>query len=437
MPPSDTPDSIKHDSVERCLLAITKDVRFVQQCTELLHRILGPSASRSALIVAEYLSSILYLIFTTKTTSLTQGRLQSSVSTPGMDACRMQFILEDSPEKVSLWPRLPLKLRNSSLTTAVLLSTTFLYAIRWLSEQILHDRDFPKNFNKFTGTQRRNVYHFQRQEMIRRGKAANGRIKPIQNVNLKHRTSKRYAQYHVWCDRILLQLCALGRAVVVSFDRALPFMVSDGPHAPAVSATSTNSEESASSDSDEIRRVFVWIFQFHMAFCCIYGGLPTLLRRFFPYRPQRVQLKKEEHQQGEQFSIIPLVGAAILGRLFYQFLFDAVSRRLVRYWASKRFHWWTQQRRRRTADNFMVAGEVHAPPQNGIELIGISPPPERTNCIACYICQQRPLYPSCLICCGHVFCWYCIQQWITDYDAKCPICRASCESQEVMHLYNG
>jgi hypothetical protein len=59
--------------------------------------------------------------------------------------------------------------------------------------------------------------------------------------------------------------------------------------------------------------------------------------------------------------------------------------------------------------------------------------------VGCYICQQkRILYPSCLIHCGHVFCWYCIQQWITQHDTKCPICRTmtTCQSNDVMLLYN-
>jgi Ring finger domain len=59
--------------------------------------------------------------------------------------------------------------------------------------------------------------------------------------------------------------------------------------------------------------------------------------------------------------------------------------------------------------------------------------------VGCYICQQKHiLYPSCLIQCGHVFCWYCIQQWITQHDTKCPICRTmtTCQSNDVMLLYN-
>jgi hypothetical protein len=141
-------------------------------------------------------------------------------------------------------------------------------------------------------------------------------------------------------------------------------------------------------------------------------------------------------------SIMPVVGALVLCRLAYQFLFYAISQPLMRHCVAQLHPLHNHQRHSTTGNTIPVWSGSHALSQNCVEFVGVSPTvrtrvdPPVVQSTACYICQQPPLYPSCSIRCGHVFCWYCIQQWITEHDTKCPICRATCASQDVMYLFN-
>lgn len=36
--------------------------------------------------------------------------------------------------------------------------------------------------------------------------------------------------------------------------------------------------------------------------------------------------------------------------------------------------------------------------------------------------------------CGHVFCWYCIQDWVTE-KPECPLCRVHCEQSDLLAVY--
>jgi hypothetical protein len=166
----------KYESVEHYFLAIAKDVRYVQQCTDLLGHILGPSSARTSRILAEYMSWILYILLTTKSAILRrEGQtLQTATTTPGMEVCQLKYVQESVPlEKTALWSRLSsVLLRNTSLTTVALFSVTLLYGIRFQSERIMQRTLSALSLSpdQYQGQARRNVYLLQRKEMIRRGR---------------------------------------------------------------------------------------------------------------------------------------------------------------------------------------------------------------------------------------------------------------------------
>ena len=55
----------------------------------------------------------------------------------------------------------------------------------------------------------------------------------------------------------------------------------------------------------------------------------------------------------------------------------------------------------------------------------------------CAICRTpERKYPACSVRCGHVFCWYCIYQWVSQTIPECPICRQQCHPNDILPLYN-
>jgi Ring finger domain len=435
----------RNESVEQYLLAASKDRRDVQQCSDLLRQILRPAASaRTSRILAEYISWILYILLTTKTTTLRKegGTVQRATTTPGMEVCQVRYCRESGAlEKTTLWSRLSSTLlRNSSMTIVALFSVTFLYGIRWQSERIMQSEvaGASVNHNQFQGQARRNVFLLQRQEMIRRsrdvvrGAAAMASSTATDGTNVKPPDQSRIG------DRMLPRLGAILRAIVVALDKALSSKVTNGPHDRQVATTNipeATSTVSSTTLEDRLYQVFLWIFQFHVACYCISGNHPTIFHRFVKDRVvtnEAVGRGSEPVQ--ESSSIVPLVGALLLCRLSYQLLFHAISQPLIRYCATLRYS--SLLRWRKTINSVETTRRTPVPAQHTVSLVGRSPQTERASHMACYICQQPPLYPSCLIPCGHVFCWYCIQQWITDHDTSCPICRVPSSSKDVMHLYN-
>jgi Ring finger domain len=447
----------KYESVEHYFLAIAKDVRYVQQCTDLLGHILGPSSARTSRILAEYMSWILYILLTTKSAILRrEGQtLQTATTTPGMEVCQLKYVQESVPlEKTALWSRLSsVLLRNTSLTTVALFSVTLLYGIRFQSERIMQRKLSALSLSpdQYQGQARRDVYLLQRKEMIRRGRdivsgIAEAPSNTTDATNLKKPDGKSNVDENVpnqgsyqaplW-DRMLPRLYAVLRSVVVALDRALLSNVEGGPHDPVAATTMPEAASTVATTTleDRLRQVFLWIFQFHLACYCISGKYPTILHRFV--KQTVVMTRVDDHRpQPTQpsSSVMPMVGAMMLCRLSYQFLFHAISQPLIRYCATQRHSSFLRRRRKGTFQNTITM--TATPAQTGVALVGQSPRTERASHMACYICQQPPLYPSCLIPCGHVFCWYCIQQWITDHDAKCPICRVQCAAKDVMYLYN-
>jgi peroxin-10 len=37
--------------------------------------------------------------------------------------------------------------------------------------------------------------------------------------------------------------------------------------------------------------------------------------------------------------------------------------------------------------------------------------------------------------CGHVFCWKCLQQWVSSR-GECPLCRTACLPQDILALHS-
>lgn len=57
------------------------------------------------------------------------------------------------------------------------------------------------------------------------------------------------------------------------------------------------------------------------------------------------------------------------------------------------------------------------------------------SALECIICLSPPTKPV-VTQCGHVFCWKCLRQWVSQRTyAECPICKSGVEMDKVISLY--
>jgi hypothetical protein len=62
---------------------------------------------------------------------------------------------------------------------------------------------------------------------------------------------------------------------------------------------------------------------------------------------------------------------------------------------------------------------------------------ERKNYIECFICMEAAKTPV-TSGCGHIFCWKCINQWLSDKETHtCPICKNGIDLNKMIRLYDG
>jgi E3 ubiquitin-protein ligase RNF5 len=62
---------------------------------------------------------------------------------------------------------------------------------------------------------------------------------------------------------------------------------------------------------------------------------------------------------------------------------------------------------------------------------------ESKNTLECYICFDVPNKPVTTTC-GHIFCWKCIQSWISSKDKlECPVCKNGITMDGIIPLYTG
>jgi E3 ubiquitin-protein ligase RNF5 len=56
--------------------------------------------------------------------------------------------------------------------------------------------------------------------------------------------------------------------------------------------------------------------------------------------------------------------------------------------------------------------------------------------LECYICLDPPAYPVATPC-GHIFCWKCLQRWISGLsELQCPVCKNGLDMSRVISLYS-
>jgi len=209
--------------------------------------------------------------------------------------------------------------------------------------------------------------------------------------------------------------------------------------------------------------VIRWVLRLNLALFYTNGRYPTLLHRITNMRPYRAT------NPGNPRDDTPRPAYTIVGKML---LLQAVAE-LVRTAAHLSVRAWGAGRRGRLqrlaeggttrlgagGDNGGVALrewiEVRVPSSkrccsnadaddgggggvSGVMVVHDADDERSTRCrpmIQCSICMNDRKHPAALTNCGHVFCWGCVQHWISTVKTECPICRAVARPQDVISLY--
>lgn len=60
--------------------------------------------------------------------------------------------------------------------------------------------------------------------------------------------------------------------------------------------------------------------------------------------------------------------------------------------------------------------------------------PVQDSSMVCHLCSEERKEPTSTLC-GHIFCWYCIHNWLKQR-SECPICRTPTEPSRLIYLIN-
>ncbi len=390
--------------------------------------------------------------------------------------------------------------RSASMTTRLLSMTTIWYGIRLWSYHVQQKerrqirRRSIQNYNHLTGPSRLNVFHRQRLEMIRRGNdiPVNSTLTSQSSTSPPTTDHGRNESTASVPDPSISQ--RIGNALeifIVSIDTAIQSLPLDGPHYPtmlpsstigppvrindavdtnhAVATTTTTAPVLVSNETTLVHTIR-WIYQFYIAYYYLRGNYPSILHQLFCVRPA-INANTNTVQPSSSIGnkVIPVIGKLMILQLSWKLLLYGVSQPMVDYWIKMKpqgTQLWKSLKKRLRITSRKRLEQTYL-----LYIEGVSPIPNCTtpidsdtnyavkdlneqpiDVLVCGICRNSGsaathdtltisnhnpiIFPSCSIKCGHVFCWYCIQQWLTYYDTKCPICRTICTTNDVQLLYN-
>jgi hypothetical protein len=324
---------------------------------------------------AWYLSVVLYNFLAI----LRKGR------TLGMEICGLRY-----PEGIDRW-----KVVAASLATA-----SSIYALHRATAE---GADAPgPGTESLRGIQRRQVYENQRQAMLRRANSTSSDAvsSPMRNAGgVGQQVSSAPSSIRGKMRELIRKLIQSLVTAVSSSSRM------EGPHAPVESQRRTLT-------------VGIWLLRLHLAYYCLTGQYPSWTHRLVGHTIEEDGSKRLVSRPNN----FRVVGILILAQAAGSAI-QTISQQLT--------HWWIDRSSLSTL----------SPPTPSIKFEGSSSltssstPKVDSSGTTCAICQQVRTHPACSTVCGHVFCWKCLQQWVTS-KGECPLCRTICRPQDILALHS-
>jgi hypothetical protein len=362
--------------VPESLLALAKDTRYVEECKILLLQVLRSvlPQRREELLDRDawYLSVVLYNLLIT----VRKGR------TLGMEICGLRY-----PAEIARW----------KIVAASLGAASSIYALHRVTAD-RQDSSGPGT-ESLRGTQRRQVYENQRQAMLRRANSTSDAVSsPMRNAAGQGQQVSSAPSSIRGKMRELIQKLIQSLATAVSSSSRM-----EGPHAPVESQRRTLT-------------VGIWLLRLHLAYYCLTGTYPSWTHRLVGHTVEEDGSKRLVSRPNN----FRVVGILILSQAAGTAI-QTISQQMT--------HWWIDRSSLSTL----------SPPTPSIKFEGVSSssstPSADTSGTTCAICQQVRTHPACSTVCGHVFCWKCLQQWVTS-KGECPLCRTVCRPQDILALHS-
>jgi hypothetical protein len=158
-----------------------------------------------------------------------------------------------------------------------------------------------------------------------------------------------------------------------------------------------------------------WIFRLHLAQFLITGKFPTMFHRLLGLQHQRESTSRVPVQPSTHRMVALLIG--IQG-----------SASLVRFCLK----WWTD----RLARYLEATRRASSTSKNGALKVTKQISEQYPIQSTCAICRTTRNHPAASSNCGHVFCWACLNHWVSSVKEACPYCRAPCRLEDIQPLYN-
>lgn len=264
-----------------------------------------------------------------------------------------------------------------------------------------------KDREKLKGQDRRKAFEESRKRMLEaRGSKQSNVLIPntleIKTLDRPELTSR--IQNLIW--KVMQKMAMVDRSHPVAFESHVTHTDPTNRERPFNVASSSN-----------LTNVFEWILRLHMALYYVSGKYPNLIHRISGLQVKKLSTNFDMVSQRPECKVIGLMIFTQLGAKIVK----AFTKVLIK----KYF-----QRSMRLQQSIQSIEKI-VPCSNSLEM-----PSYSSKALNCGICMHTRKYPAAPIGCGHVFCWKCLQHFISTMRPECPLCRCSTSPQEIILLQN-